>query len=178
MSIIIGKCTVSIDFPLGNGTFGAVYKAKNNETQEILAAKQLILADDEGQNPYRLEMAKKELDIMHKLHNHKHIVTVHKDYFDQKACWLIMEYCDCNLDVYLKRKRMFSKSKFMSTQCGTEYFMAPEFFDGTNNPIKYDASVDVFALGLVCLVVVENKEGGNRMPLSGISDIFLFAKRI
>ena len=60
-----------------------------------------------------------------------------------------------------------SEDTMMSTHCGSHYFMAPELSAETAN-IKYDSSVDVFALGLVYLVIFQSECYRDLLPLSGM----------
>ena len=55
----------------------------------------------------------------------------------------------------------------MTTTCGSSYFMAPEFYAES----EYDSSIDVYSLGLVYLVLLENKLFPDLIPLSGTSFI-------
>ena len=48
----------------------------------------------------------------------------------------------------------------MSTSgCGTHLFQAPEFFDRSSGRLQYDQSVDVFAMGLVMMVLMDYGDG-------------------
>ena len=57
----------------------------------------------------------------------------------------------------------------MTTICGSDYFMAPELFYRTGK-VQYDSSIDIFALGLVHMVVLEyNEKYPVTIPLSSES---------
>ena len=46
----------------------------------------------------------------------------------------------------------------MTTRCGSDFFMAPERFLEPDEKLQYDSSIDVYALGLVHMVVLEYSE--------------------
>ena len=50
---------------------------------------------------------------------------------------------------------IFNQGKFMTTACGSQFFLPPEFFAEQSGGLKYDKSIDVFALGLVLLVLLD-----------------------
>ena len=63
---------------------------------------------------------------------------------------------------------IFNRGQFMTTVCGSNFFLAPEFFAEQDGGLKYDSSVDVFALGLVHLVVLQYGDNYRETnPLSG-----------
>ena len=61
---------------------------------------------------------------------------------------------------------VFKQGPLMDSMIGTAPFMAPEFSAELEGGLRYDASVDVFALGLVFLVVLEPNPP-DFYPLSG-----------
>ena len=61
----------------------------------------------------------------------------------------------------------FHQGHFMTTTCGSQFFMAPEFSAEFQGGVRYDSSVDTFALGLVHLVILESGPGARLVPLSG-----------
>ena len=218
---IVDKYTVSYSRPIGRGAFGIVYKGINNDTGEIIAAKQLIIDGNEDM----LKMAKQEMEFVRSLQNHKHIVKLYGHYFTSDLGWIFLEFCNLgNLNVYLKNypnldierkvqniqqlasavefmhgqnspiihrdikpenillkqehgedivkladfgvSRLLDENTMMSTNCGSQYFMAPELSVDSAR-IKYDASVDVFALGLVNMVLLQSASHPDLLPLSG-----------
>ena len=64
--------------------------------------------------------------------------------------------------------KAFHEGQYMTTTCGSQYYMAPEFSAEFKCGVKYDASVDTFALGLVHLVILESGPGVELLPLSGM----------
>ena len=71
--------------------------------------------------------------------------------------------------------RFFKENSIMSSEFGTPYFMAPELSIDRERK-QYDSSIDVFALGLVFLVVLQSDQYSDFRPLSGRSynNIVLF----
>ena len=68
---------------------------------------------------------------------------------------------------------VFNRGKFMTTTCGSHFFLAPEFFVEQGGSVQYDHSIDVFALGLVHLVVLQYRDDHREtIPLSGILKVF------
>ena len=61
----------------------------------------------------------------------------------------------------------FKSREYMTTLCGSRFFMAPEFFAELDTGLKYDSSVDTFATGLVYLVVLDARKETDLVPLSG-----------
>ena len=62
---------------------------------------------------------------------------------------------------------LFNRGKFMSTACGSHFFLAPEFFAEQEGGLQYDPSIDVFALGLVHKIVLEYSHTNREtIPLS------------
>ena len=56
----------------------------------------------------------------------------------------------------------------LTTTCGSSYFMAPEFYAESDGGTLYDSSIDVYSLGLVFLVLLDNKLFPDLIPLSGM----------
>ena len=61
----------------------------------------------------------------------------------------------------------FNQANYMTTTCGARFFMAPEFFSELEGGVKYDSSIDIFATGLVFLIVMDAKQDNDLVPLSG-----------
>ena len=67
----------------------------------------------------------------------------------------------------------FTQDEEMSSLRGSPYFMAPEFSAELESGLKYDKSVDTFALGLVFQVLLQCLEYRDLTPLSGYIIILL-----
>lgn len=81
---------------IGEGTYGTVFKAKNKETQEIVALKRVRLDDDDEGVP---SSALREICLLKEL-KHKNIVRLHDVLHSEKKLTLVFEYCDQDLKKY------------------------------------------------------------------------------
>ena len=81
---------------IGQGAYGAVFKAKNRDTQEIVAVKRIHFDDDEGipTSALREVSALKELE-------HQNIVRLLDIVTSERCVSLVFEYCDQDLKKYL-----------------------------------------------------------------------------
>ncbi|KAH3758648.1 kinase domain protein [Pelomyxa schiedti] len=70
---------------LGEGSYGAVWKAKHRQTHDIVAIKVLQLDTD-------LADIKREIDFM-KTCKHPNIISYFGSYFKDCDLWIVMEYC-------------------------------------------------------------------------------------
>ena len=57
--------------------------------------------------------------------------------------------------------------QMMTANRGSAYFMAPEVFSESDDFSEYNSSIDVFSLGLVYLVLLQNRASFDLNPLSG-----------
>lgn len=81
---------------IGEGTYGTVFKAKNRETQEIVALKRVRLDDDDEGVP---SSALREICLLKEL-NHKNIVRLCDVLHSEKKLTLVFEYSDQDLKKY------------------------------------------------------------------------------
>ncbi|KAI0212278.1 Cyclin-dependent-like kinase 5 [Lamellibrachia satsuma] len=81
---------------IGEGTYGTVFKAKNRETQEIIALKRVRLDDDDEGVP---SSALREICLLKEL-KHKNIVRLYDVLHSEKKLTLVFEYCDQDLKKY------------------------------------------------------------------------------
>ncbi|XP_045584861.1 cyclin-dependent kinase 5 [Procambarus clarkii] len=81
---------------IGEGTYGTVFKAKNRETQEIVALKRVRLDDDDEGVP---SSALREICLLKEL-KHKNIVRLHDVLHSDKKLTLVFEHCDQDLKKY------------------------------------------------------------------------------
>lgn len=72
---------------IGEGAFGAVYKARNKETNEFAALKQVEIKNEED-----LEDFSVEINILAEC-AHKNIVGLHEAFFFENKLWMFIEYC-------------------------------------------------------------------------------------
>lgn len=81
---------------IGEGTYGTVFKAKNKETQEVVALKRVRLDDDDEGVP---SSALREICLLKEL-KHKNIVRLYDVLHSEKKLTLVFEYCDQDLKKY------------------------------------------------------------------------------
>jgi len=85
---------------IGEGTYGVVYKARNNETGEIVALKKIKLESEEEGIP---ATAIKEISLLKSL-KHPNIVGLHEVIHGDKQLVLVFEYLDLDLKKYLDER--------------------------------------------------------------------------
>lgn len=78
---------------------------------------------------------------------------------------IILKVTDFGLAKLFDRSKA-SETMMLSTQCGTQPYMAPEFWVDGN--LDYSKAVDNFSLGLMFLVILQAKEDSTDIPLTGI----------
>jgi len=81
---------------IGEGTYGTVFKAKNNETGEIVALKKVQLDDDDEGVP---SSALREICILKEL-KHKNVVRLYDVLHTERKMTLVFEYCEQDLKKY------------------------------------------------------------------------------
>jgi len=81
---------------IGEGTYGTVFKAKNRETQEIVALKRVRLDDDDEGVP---SSALREICLLKEL-KHKNNVRLYDVVHSDRKLTLVFEYCDQDLKKY------------------------------------------------------------------------------
>jgi len=85
---------------IGEGTYGVVYKAKNNLTGDIVALKKIKLESEEEGIP---STAIKEISLLKGL-NHPNIVRLYDVIHGDKKLTLVFEYLDQDLKKYIDEK--------------------------------------------------------------------------
>ena len=74
---------------LGNGSFGKVYKAKENDTEKIVAVKQISINNSE----FNYDLILKEINVLSSI-SHPNIVKYYKYYEENERIYIIMEYLE------------------------------------------------------------------------------------
>merc|ERR1711934_1142642 len=82
---------------LGEGTYGIVYKAKNRETDEIVALKRIRLESEDEGVPCT---AIREISLLKEL-DHKNVVRLYDVIHTEKKLTLVFEYLDQDLKQYM-----------------------------------------------------------------------------
>ena len=108
----------TIQYPIGHGAFGTVYKAVHNSTNKIYAIKIIDYSKDNNKDNnniinYNYNSVQQETSLMRKVNNSDYIVKYYGSYFSRKTntIWLILEYC-CSgsaIDLMLSMDRTFSE---------------------------------------------------------------------
>ncbi|CAD8088929.1 unnamed protein product [Paramecium primaurelia] len=84
---------------IGEGAYGIIYKAKDVQTEEIVALKKFKLSDNEGVPSCAL----REISILNQL-KHPNIIKLISQIIINKKLHLVMNYYDMDLSEYLKFK--------------------------------------------------------------------------
>ncbi|KEG06616.1 protein kinase [Trypanosoma grayi] len=74
--------------PIGVGNYGSVVKARNRQTQAIVAIKLVLLVDKDER-----DFVQKEISILKKC-LHPNIVRYHGAHKSLSKLWIVMEYCE------------------------------------------------------------------------------------
>lgn len=107
---------------LGEGTYGKVYKALHKTTQEPYALKKIrILYEEEGVP----STAIREVSLLKEC-DHPNVIKLHEVHSNASALYLVFEFLDMDLRMYLKRNGQFTESMLLKSavyQCfrGIEY---------------------------------------------------------
>ena len=96
---------------IGEGSYGVVYKAEDKNNKNSLVAIKQISKMRINSNAYLLEALQKELYIM-RLLSDKNSVQLIEDFETEEKYNLVMELCDSDLDIELKKRKSEKKSCF------------------------------------------------------------------
>ena len=108
----------TLQYPIGHGAFGTVYKAVHNNTNKIYAIKIIDYSKDNNKDNnniinYNYNSVQQETSLMRKVSNSDYIVKYYGSYFSRKTntIWLILEYCSSGsaIDLMLSMDRTFSE---------------------------------------------------------------------
>lgn len=86
--------------PLGEGTYGVVFKAKENGTDRIVAIKKTILDGDEEGVP---ATTIREVALLKELSNHRNIVQLLHVSKEKQDIYLVFEFLENDLAKYMKK---------------------------------------------------------------------------
>ena len=82
---------------VGEGTYGVVYKAKDRETNEILALKKVRMANDDEGIP---STALREISLLKEI-QHPQTVRLHDVYHSDNKLYLIFDFIDFDLKRFM-----------------------------------------------------------------------------
>ena len=108
----------TIQYPIGHGAFGTVYKAIHNSTNDVFAVKIIDYSKDNNRENnniinYNYYSVQQETSLMKKVSNSDYIVKYYGSYFSRKSntIWLILEYCSSGsaIDLMYSMNRTFSE---------------------------------------------------------------------
>ena len=108
----------TIQYPIGHGAFGTVYKAVHNSTNKIYAIKIIDYSKDNNKDNnniinYNYNSVQQETSLMRIVSKSDYIVKYYGSYFSRKTntIWLILEYCSSGsaIDLMLSMDRTFSE---------------------------------------------------------------------
>jgi len=98
-SILNGRFTKLIK--LGEGTYGVVFKAKDNKTQQTVAIKKIRLEHDQDGIP---ATAIREISLLKEISNNN-IVKLNEVFFDEGKLYLVFEYMEADLQMFIERNK-------------------------------------------------------------------------
>jgi len=108
----------TLQYPIGHGAFGSVYKAVHNSTNKLYAIKIIDYSKDNNKEnnniiSYNYSSVQQETAIMKLVNQSNFIVKYYGSYFSRKSntLWLILEYCSSGsaIDLMLSMDRTFSE---------------------------------------------------------------------
>ena len=86
---------------IGQGAFGIIYKARNKETNELVAIKEIPLIELESMDIK--EETEKAIKFMQIFNNNKNSVKIYDKYEQNNIIFIIMDLCDGDLSKYLEK---------------------------------------------------------------------------
>ena len=108
----------TLQYPIGHGAFGSVYKAVHNSTNKLYAIKIIDYSKDNNKDNnniinYNYFAVQQETSLMRLVNQSNFIVKYYGSYFSRKSntLWLILEYCSSGsaIDLMLSMDRTFSE---------------------------------------------------------------------
>ena len=108
----------TLQYPIGHGAFGSVYKAVHNSTKKLYAIKIIDYSKDNNKENnniinYNYLSVQQETSLMKLVNQSNYIVKYYGSYFSRKSntLWLILEYCSSGsaIDLMLSMDRTFSE---------------------------------------------------------------------
>ena len=102
--IPVGNYNVELSRVLGRGSYGTVYRAKHQITEQVYAVKNITFPNDDAVKQAKMEeSAQREWSILRGL-DHENIVEYHDITIFSASWWIFLEFCDLgNLAQYLKK---------------------------------------------------------------------------
>ena len=113
----------TLQYPIGHGSFGLVYKAIHKTTNQEFAIKIIDYSKDNNRNDnniinYNYSQIQQEASLMRLVNNSNYIVKYYGSYFSRKSntLWLILEYCSSGsvIDLMLAMDRTFNEIELAS----------------------------------------------------------------
>merc|ERR1711935_453656 len=98
---------------VGEGTYGVVYKAKDRETNEIVALKKVRMGSEDEGVP---STALREIALLKEI-QHANCVELKEVESTESKLYLIFEWCDQDLKKYMTSYRVRSLRSGLSRSC-------------------------------------------------------------
>mmetsp|Transcript_22883 Transcript_22883/g.36518 ORF Transcript_22883/g.36518 Transcript_22883/m.36518 type:complete len:325 (-) Transcript_22883:298-1272(-) len=92
---------------IGDGTYGAVYKARNAKTREWVALKRMYIDEEDEEGIPSTTI--REIAILKQLSNHPNIVRLSGTFFERNDLYLIFELFQSDLKQYLNEQARAKK---------------------------------------------------------------------
>jgi len=140
---------------IGEGSYGVVYKAYDTDNNNSLVAIKQISKMRINSNAYLIEALKKELFIMRLLSDENSVKLI-EDFETEEKYNLVMELCDSDLDIELKKRKSETKRGFNELEVQAIMNQFNEIFKKMqkervihrdlklkNIMIKYDKNVEI-----------------------------------
>jgi len=128
--VLHGKARYAIIKKVGEGTYGAVYKAEDKQTGAIVAMKKIHLFDEEEGVPCT---TLREISVLRELSSHPHIVKLIDVIHKNSKLYLILEFLDQDLHMYINSTKepispALIKSYLYQLLSGVQYLHAQRVF--------------------------------------------------
>uniref|UniRef100_A0A669DBH6 Serine/threonine-protein kinase TAO2 n=1 Tax=Oreochromis niloticus TaxID=8128 RepID=A0A669DBH6_ORENI len=168
---------------IGHGSFGAVYFARDVQTNDVVAIKKMSYSGKQSSEKWQDII--KEVKFLQRI-QHPNTIEYKGCYLREHTAWLVMEYCLGSASDLLEGElKTLEKITFLDIKAGnilltepgqvkladfgsasiacpansfvgTPYWMAPEVILAMDEG-QYDGKVDIWSMGITCIELAERK---------------------